>query len=95
MRQAVINQIYCRAEIRPAEIEAETGVDFEDYFVRELGILAELAADGLIEPLIDGGHRLTDPLGRVLMRTVGAVFDHYLPPDAYRVGDRQYFSANA
>ena len=95
VRQAVINQIYCRAEIRPAEIEAETGVDFEDYFVRELGILAELAADGLIEPLIDGGHRLTDPLGRVLMRTVGAVFDHYLPPDAYRVGDRQYFSANA
>jgi len=38
---------------------------------------------------------LTDPLGRVLMRTVGAVFDSYLPPDAYRVGDRQYFSATA
>jgi oxygen-independent coproporphyrinogen III oxidase len=95
VRQAVISEIYCWAEICPSEIEAQTGVVLADYFAREIRILAELAEDGLIESLPDGGFRLTDPLGRVLMRTVGAVFDSYLPPDAYRVGDRQYFSANA
>ncbi|HVP11101.1 MAG TPA: oxygen-independent coproporphyrinogen III oxidase [Phycisphaerae bacterium] len=95
VRQAVIAQIYCRAEICPAEIEAQTGVVFEDYFAREVVILDELARDGLVEAHSDGSYRLTDPLGRVLMRTVGAVFDAYLAPDAYRVGDRQYFSANA
>jgi oxygen-independent coproporphyrinogen III oxidase len=95
VRQAVLGEIYCRAEIRPAEIEAQTGVVFADYFAREIEILAELAHDGLVEARADGGYRLTDPLGRVLMRTVGAVFDAYLSPDAYRVGDRQYFSANA
>jgi oxygen-independent coproporphyrinogen-3 oxidase len=95
VRQAVIGQIYCHAEIRPAAIEAQTAVSFNDYFARELAILDELAADGLLAALPDGRFRLTDPLGRVLMRTVGAVFDAYLPPDAYRVGDRQYFSANA
>jgi oxygen-independent coproporphyrinogen-3 oxidase len=95
VRHTVISQIYCLAEIRPAEVEAQTGVEFASYFARELGILRELAADGLVAHHADGRIILTDPLGRVLMRTVGAVFDAYLAPDAYRVGDRQYFSANA
>ena len=95
VRQAVIAQIYCVAEIRPAEIEDETGITFARYFERELTILDELAQDGLVEAVPDGSYRLTEPLGRVLMRTVGAVFDAYLAPDAYRLGDRQYFSANA
>lgn len=95
IRQSVLAQIYCRAEIIPEEIETQTGIVFKDYFARELGILTELAKDGLVEASSNGGYHVTDPLGRVLMRTIGAVFDAYLEPDAYRVGDRQYFSANA
>ena len=95
VRQAVLGQVYCEAELRPAEIEARTGVKFATYFARELGILRELAQDGLVAFDASGVIRVTDPLGRILMRTIGAVFDAYLEPDAYRVGDRQYFSANA
>ena len=94
VRQAVIRQIYCEARIDPAAIEAQTGVDFHAYFDRELGILERLITDGLVRRE-DGGFVMTDPLGRVLLRTVGAVFDAYLAPDAWSVGDRQYFSVNA
>ena len=71
------------------------GIEFETYFARELEVLGELEADGLVT--IAGGNRveLTFPLGRVLMRNVAAVFDAYLEPDAYRVGEGRYFSANA
>ena len=94
LRQALLNELYCRAEIHFAPIEAAYNIRFEDYFARELAALDELADDGL---LIRESDRVivTRPLGRVLMRTIGAVFDAYLQPDAYRVGDRQYFSANA
>ena len=57
--------------------------------------MADLAADGLVKVGGDGTIRATMPLGRVLLRTVAAVFDGYLEPDAYRVGDQNCFSANA
>jgi oxygen-independent coproporphyrinogen-3 oxidase len=93
-RQAVIRQVYCEARLNPAEIEAQTGIVFERAFARELGVLEQLERDGLVAST-ESGYRLTDPLGRVLMRVVGAVFDAYLAPDAWQVGDRQYFSASA
>ena len=55
----------------------------------------ELERDGLVTLEPDGVIQVTQPLGRVLMRNVAAVFDAYLEPDAYRVGDRRCFSANA
>ena len=99
IRQAVMNQIYCDARIKPELLENRFGISFRDYFVRELQVLEELQDDGLvrIEPDGTGAGRIeiTFPLGRVLMRNVAAVFDVYLRPDAYRTGDRDYFSANA
>ncbi len=99
IRQAVMNQIYCDAQIRPERLEHRFGISFRDYFDRELQVLEELEDDGLvrIEPDGTGAGRIeiTFPLGRVLMRNVAAVFDVYLRPDAYRTGDRDYFSANA
>lgn len=95
IRQAVLADLYCRGEIRPERIEQEHGIVFGDYFARELGILRELERDGLVSVADDGRIAATLPLGRVLIRTIGAVFDAYLEPDAYRAGDRQYFSANA
>jgi hypothetical protein len=37
--------------------------------------------------------RLTAPLGRLLVRVVAAVFDHYLPSTAYRDGLATHLSS--
>ena len=95
IRQALLSQLYCQTEIKPAELEQRFEIIFSDYFARELGIMRELEREGLVNITDDGGITLTMPLGRVLMRTVAAVFDAYLDPDAYRTGDHQYFSVNA
>ncbi len=95
IRQAVMNQIYCDAQIKPELLENRFGISFRDYFARELHVLEELEDDGLVRIEPDGRIEITFPLGRVLMRNVAAVFDVYLRPDAYRTGDRDYFSANA
>lgn len=95
IRQAVINQIYCNAQIRPDRIERRFDICFADYFSRELQVLEDLERDGLVRLDTQGGISLTFPLGRVLMRNIAAVFDVYLNPEAYRSGDRDYFSANA
>lgn len=95
IRQATLAELYCRGEIRPAAIETECGIRFADYFARELEIMRTLEHDGLVELHSDGRIAAAFPLGRVLLRTVAAVFDAYLDPDAWRSGDRQYFSTNA
>ncbi|MGD2110319.1 MAG: oxygen-independent coproporphyrinogen III oxidase [Phycisphaerae bacterium] len=95
IRQAVLGSFYCTTELRPRPIESEFGIVFTEYFARELEVMRELERDGLVTLNRDGVIRTTMPLGRVLMRTVAAVFDAYLDPDAYRVGDQRCFSANA
>ncbi len=95
IRQAVINQIYCDAHIKPSSIETQFGISFSNYFRREMQVLEELERDGLVCFCGEGSIEITFPLGRVLVRNVAAVFDAYLKPDAYRAGDRDYFSANA
>ncbi len=95
IRQAVIGSFYCTTQIHPRQIEDEFGIVFDDYFARELAAVEELQRDGLVTVDGEGVIRTTMPLGRVLMRTVAAVFDAYLDPDAYRVGDQRCFSANA
>ena len=95
VRQAVIADLYCTARLRCATIESRFDIDFADYFAREMTILRELEGDGLVTMDESGDFEVTRPLGRVLMRNVAAVFDAYLDPEAYRVGDAVRFSANA
>jgi oxygen-independent coproporphyrinogen-3 oxidase len=95
IRQAVIGQLYCTARIQPDVVAEEFNINFADYFSQELAALRELEGDGLLVVHEDGKIEVTRPLGRVLMRNVAAVFDAYLEPDAYRVGDQRCFSANA
>lgn len=95
VRQAVISQLYCAAEIRPADIEKQFGITFAGYFGPELQALKELEDDGLVALREDGRVTVTRPMGRVLLRNIAAVFDAYLEPDAYREGDRRCFSASA
>ncbi len=95
IRQRLLNQLYCHAEIRAEWIERAFEIRFADYFAREIEILETLERDGLVVRVDAGVYRVTNPLGRVLMRTVAAVFDAYLAPEAYRLGEDAKFSANA
>ena len=96
IRQFVVNQLYCQAAVEPASVESRFGIDFADHFAAEIGRLPPFVRDGLVESVRpDGGFSLTYPLGRVLMRNVAAVFDAYLEPEAYRVGETRAFSASA
>ncbi len=95
VRQAALMQLYCLAEIDPARLQREVGVDFASYFAQESSQIDRLVADDLVERTELGGIRLTQPLGRVLMRNVAAVFDGYLDEDAPWTGMKQTFSASA
>lgn len=95
IRRAVMNQLYCYTEIRPDPIEQRFGIRFAEYFARELEVMDELQRDGLVTVDDGGAIYASSPLGRVLLRNVAAVFDAYLEHDAYRVGDRNCYSANA
>jgi oxygen-independent coproporphyrinogen-3 oxidase len=95
IRQAVLAQVYCAARIVPAALEADFGIDFASYFDRELEVLRELEQDGLVTIDDANNVQVTFPLGRVLMRNIAAVFDAYLDPDSYRLGEQHCFSANA
>ena len=85
LRRELIQQLYGYGAIVKKGLEQRFGIVFDDYFASEQTRLLELADDGLVsvEP---GDIRLTTPLGRLLVRVVGAVFDAYLPPNAYREG---------
>ena len=77
IRQALLSQLYCTGEIHPRSLKDELGIDFGEYFARELGIMRELREDGLVEVDDDNTVRATVPLGRVLIRNIAGVFDAY------------------
>ena len=76
IRREVIMDIMCNLGVSFSRIEEEFGINFEDYFERELEELRELEEDGLIE-LKDRRINIL-PVGRLLIRNVAMVFDAYL-----------------
>ncbi len=77
LRREVITQIICNFSLRPAEIEKQFGINFEEYFVAELKELRVMADDGLIS--LDENNVIdVEPAGRLLIRNVCMVFDKYL-----------------
>jgi oxygen-independent coproporphyrinogen-3 oxidase len=80
-----LQQLYGHGRIAKGALEDEFAIDFDAYFAAELRHLDQLVEAGLVvkEP---EAIRVTTPLGRLLVRVVAAVFDHYLPAEAYREG---------
>ncbi len=75
LRAAVIQQLICHNCLPIEQFEAVHQVAFERYFAAELALLAPLQADGLLQLET---HALTvTPRGRLLIRTICAVFDRY------------------
>jgi oxygen-independent coproporphyrinogen-3 oxidase len=85
LRRELLQQLYGSGRIDSQELERRFGVDFADYFAAEIARLHELAEQGIVA-LESGSIRLTEPLGRLLVRVVAAVFDRYLPGGAFRDG---------
>lgn len=76
IRRDVIMSIICRDQVRYADIEARHGIRFENYFADEMGRLNPLQEDGLVD--LSPGMISVAPRGRLLLRNICMVFDHYL-----------------
>ncbi len=94
-RQAILMDLYCYAGVCPERLLAVSGIDAHPYLTAARPALQRLAEDGLLTFNRAGGFDLTNPLGRVLMRNVAAVFDAYLPANAAWSGIPQSFSSSA
>lgn len=76
IRRAVIQRLICQFQLAFAEIESAFGITFRSYFSEIWPQLQRMAGDGLIE-LSAQGIDVT-PAGRLLVRSVCMLFDHYL-----------------
>jgi oxygen-independent coproporphyrinogen-3 oxidase len=85
LRRELLQQLYGYGRFNLKGLEIRSGINFPAYFASELTHLNRLEEDGLVERG-DGLIRLTTPLGRLLVRVVAAVFDRYLPRNAYKEG---------
>ena len=82
MRKNLLQDLYGSSTM---DLEKARGGDWQDYFKRELSALKSLKDQGVIE--INGPKiTLTEPLGRLLARSVASVMDAYLPKDAWQKG---------
>ena len=77
LRRDVIERIMCHGLVDTREIGRVHGIGFADYFAPELRRLQEFEDDGLVQ-LHETAIEVT-PAGRLLLRSVASVFDHYLP----------------
>jgi len=85
LRRAVITQLICHFALDFRAVETAHGIDFADYFALECEDLADMANDGLLT--LDARGIRVRPAGRLLIRNICMVFDHYL-----RQQTRQRFS---
>ena len=76
IRRAVIQQLICEFQLDFRQIEERFNIDFRGYFSSLWPQLQQLARDGLIE-LSERGIDVR-PYGRLLVRSVCMLFDHYL-----------------
>ena len=80
IRRAVISRLLCHTVIPKAEVAAEFGIDFDQYFAEEMERLKEHAADGLVQ--VSPTEIRVTMLGRIFIRNVAMVFDAYLKQQA-------------
>jgi len=82
LRREIIGALMCNGVLDIADVEARHSVDFSSVFAAELEDLDKLAGDGLVRR---NPQRIeVTTLGRLLVRRVAMVFDHYLREDASR-----------
>lgn len=86
LRRSVIMALMCQGHVQFESIELGHLIDFKTYFARELEVMADFAAHGLVS-VEDTGIRVT-PMGWYLVRAIAMAFDRYIQVDQ----DRARFS---
>lgn len=76
IRKKLISNLMCRLSIKPAELEKEFGVTFDDYFTVEREHMQNCIEDGLLEK--QNGEYLVTELGRLFVRNIAMGFDAYI-----------------
>jgi oxygen-independent coproporphyrinogen-3 oxidase len=76
LRREVIQKLMCDFDLDFGAVGAKYGIRFGDYFSTELGALAPLAADGLVE--VSANAIKVTASGRLLVRSIAMVFDRRL-----------------
>ena len=76
LRRAVIQSIMCHFELSIESIEIAHLIRFRDYFANEWERIEDLALEGLVT--LEPGWIVVTPRGRLLVRTIAMIFDHYL-----------------
>jgi oxygen-independent coproporphyrinogen III oxidase len=76
LRRAVIGRLLCHTVIPKREVEREFSINFDEYFAEELERLEEPRAEGLVA--LDSAEIRVTGLGRIFIRNVAMIFDHYL-----------------
>ncbi len=80
IRRSVIMELMCEYQLSKIDLETKYHLSFDrsfdEYFAQEHSELKHLEADGLIQ--IEPEHLYVTPVGRLLIRNIAAVFDHYL-----------------
>lgn len=77
IRRQTIMRLMCDLELEYAAMSRLLGLDFENYFARELDSLDDLEADGLLIKTPNG--LIVTDLGRLLIRNIAMRFDAYAP----------------
>jgi oxygen-independent coproporphyrinogen-3 oxidase len=76
LRRAVIGRLLCHTAIPKHEVEREFSILFDEYFAPELTQLEKSRDEGLVT--LDRDEIRVTPLGRIFIRNVAMIFDHYL-----------------
>lgn len=88
LRNEVLQELYCYRSIDFKRFGQRYGSDFREYFHREMRSFEDLASEGLLVLEADK-LTLTQPLGELLIRVVGASLDAYLQIDSYKTGSKK------
>jgi oxygen-independent coproporphyrinogen-3 oxidase len=76
IRKEVIMQMMCHLQIDKRDIEQKFGIDFEEYFAKDIKKLDSFIADGLLENKKE--RMFIKGAGKLIIRNVAMCFDAYL-----------------
>lgn len=76
LRRQVIGDLICHFSLDTVNVEKQFGIDFQNYFDREVERLHEMQDEELIR--LEEGKITVQPKGRLLIRNICMVFDRYL-----------------
>ncbi|MFH1741660.1 MAG: oxygen-independent coproporphyrinogen III oxidase [bacterium] len=77
LRRWIIMELMCNLHLDFAQFNRKWNEHFNTYFKEEIASLTPFVEDGLLEPDLTNGIRLT-PLGQIVVRPIVMTFDAYL-----------------